>query len=161
MLDGSKSAVIVGLVIGTGFLIMLSLTMYTTGASENEEFKLMLRRTTGDSDAPGYRVSVDETGWVTFEGHDNLAYPGKYHYPIEAVKVKELVNEIENTDFFSLKDEYGEYSDGTVWSRVTIVMDGNTKTVYNYDYDSAEDIFRFENRIDEILETKRWVYGEE
>lgn len=159
--DKVSTAVIAGLSIGIAFVIMFAILLTNAVANADEQFRIMMKRSTGDCVCPGYRVGVDETGWVIFEGYDNLAYPGKHRYPIEQDKVKELMNEIEKVGFFNLKDEYGEYSDGTISTTITIALDGKAKTIYNYDQETAGAIFDLENRIDEILETKRWVYGEE
>lgn len=89
-----------------------------------------------------------------------MSHPGKYQYPINPEKIKDLISAIEKVDFFKLNDEYGEYSDGTPWTGITVTMNGETKTVINYNADEAHAIYEFEKKIDEILETERWVYAE-
>lgn len=152
--------VLAGLLIGIAFLLIFALVLsvsLSNGKFEELEVKMLKR--IGDCDCPGYTVRVDESGWVSFEGYDYLANPGKHNSVLSSEKVRELVDAIEKASFFELNDQYGEYSDGTPRTTISITLNSKSKTVTNYNGDNEHEIYELEKTIDEMLGTRVWVIG--
>lgn len=89
---------------------------------------------------------------------------GKIKDTLSVGKVNQLISEIDNANFFSLSSDVGASGNcATDHSKVTlsIKLRGNEKTI-NHDLGCAgtADLKKLENleiKIDEIVETKRWI----
>ncbi len=125
---------------------------------------------------PVYELSIQPDGKILFEGIQDTATKGKVEDVLNKEKVTELIAEIEKADFFSLKDSYTNVSDNCPnWAIdaptaiLYINLNGKEKKITHslgcrekYERNITQKIFpqplyNLENKIDEIVETKRWI----
>ena len=125
---------------------------------------------------PVYELSIQPNGKVLFDGIQDTATKGKVEDILSQEKIAELVAEIEKADFFSLENSYTYVSDNCPsWMTdaptaiLYINLNGKEKKITHslgckeeYGENTTQKIFpqqlyNLENKIDEIVETKRWI----
>lgn len=119
---------------------------------------------------PIYKLIVKTDGSVLFEGEQFTDTFGKAEGKISEDKVKQLIEEFNNADYFNLNGKYDtkncyQWTDDS--STVTsIQINGEKKSVDHYHgckegSDNFEKelakLIKLEDKIDEIVETKRWI----
>ncbi len=140
---------------------------------ENAELSLKMERTGCFGTCPTYKLNVQSNGNVLFEGIEYTNIKGKAEGSIDEIKMEKLIAEIDKANFFSLKDSYTNVSDncpsyGTDQSTVTLyikVKDKEKTIIHNLGCIEIgrnwkvfpEQLYTLENKIDEIVETKRWI----
>ena len=111
---------------------------------------------------PAYKLTVYGDGRVVYEGIRFVAVEGTRTATIGKDKVRQLINEFQAIDYFSLDDEY-THADATDLPSATtsITIHGQTKTIAHYhgDFSAPEELTALEDEIDEIVSTKQWVEG--
>jgi hypothetical protein len=118
---------------------------------------------------PTYKLTVKADGAVVFEGKDVTEVKGEIEDKISVEKVKRLVAEFRKADYFNLENSYDyENCPSTHTDRpnanTSIEIEGKQKTIYHYLGCKGKDseifparLSELENKIDEIVETKRWI----
>ncbi len=123
---------------------------------------------------PDYKLTINANGKVEFQGRQYTQIKGLAKGEIKKEQVKELLKEFENIKFFSLPNyfTYGKGSCETVVTDmpsaiVSIRINKKRKKVFHYlgCFQNTEPPFKIfpeklynlENKIDEIVETKRWI----
>lgn len=129
-----------------------------------------------------YKVEIQPDGKVVFEGTEYTKLKGKTESKLEKEKMEQLLTEIETSDFFSLDSAYGYRFKNCAstlthydWVKIHIKLNEKEKTIDHdlgcFDISYAElreeinrkdrifpqKLYKLENKIDEIVETKRWV----
>lgn len=129
-----------------------------------------------------YKVEIQPDGKVVFEGTEYTKTKGKTESKLEKEKMEQLLTEIETSDFFSLDSAYSYKSKNCAsalthydWVKIHIKLNGQEKTIDHdlgcFDISYAElreetnrkdkifpqKLYKLENKIDEIVGTKRWV----
>jgi hypothetical protein len=153
-------------------------TNNTNQSQQTKEQKLSLRmeRTGCYGTCPVYNLNVESNGKVLFEGKFYTKTTGKIESDLSKEKINQLITEIDIAGFFGLKDSYTGQSGNcpttaTDSSTVTVSIKLNEKekTIIHYlgcqeDIKIGEhwkifpqELYNLENKIDEIVETKRWV----
>lgn len=139
-----------------------------------KQFSLEMSRTACYGSCPIYILKVDSGGKVEFKGIEFTETIGKVESLLTEEKIKQFSNEIQKSNFFSLEDNFGYESKNCFLTQtdssgvlLTIEFDGKRKTIDHYQGCLMESRFwqenplgrlsKFENKIDEIVETKRWV----
>ncbi len=147
-----------------------------TQLKEKAELSLKLERSGCWKFCPVYQLIIQPDGKVLFEGIQDTATKGKVESILSKEKLIEIITKIERADFFSLKDSYTNVSDNCPnWETdaptviLQINLNGNEKKithslgcreVYNpneFQKIFPQQLFDLENKIDEIVETKRWI----
>ncbi len=157
-----------------------------TQPKEKTQLFLKMERSACYGRCPIYDLTVQPDGKVIFEGKFWTKTTGKAEDKLTEEQLKRLINEIEKANFFSFDNAYNYDSKNcpnlaTDMPGVTlkINLNGKEKTINHYqgcfendkpkDNSSsgkAEDLseivfpqqlFNLENKIDEIVETKRWI----
>ena len=111
---------------------------------------------------PIYYLEINGDGKVIYRGYKNVNVTGERTSSIPVDKVKELVNQFNNSGYFNLKDRYDEV-ERTDQSTVvtTISMDGTFKSVYDYlgttNLPELQKLRQLENMIDEVTNSSQWV----
>jgi hypothetical protein len=133
---------------------------------------ITLERTTCLGTCPAYKLSVSADGGVVFTGEKYVKENGIVHSRINKDQLKQLISEFTATQYFSLRDSYSSEKDGCpeVWLDSPIVttsirINGKYKSIHHYwgcKENSGESIFpkqltELENKIDEIIGTKKWI----
>jgi hypothetical protein len=142
--------------------------------------EVTLERTACFGICPTYKVVIHADGAVNYEGEQSVKVTGDAAGWLTAQQVKELVDAINEADYFSLRDTYESSEDGcpTSWtdnpSAITSVSVGGRVKSIRHDYGCRErdteqslgDVYpksltKLERRIDEIADTARWVGARE
>ncbi len=149
----------------------------TSNASEIPQNTIIkLSRTACFGACPIYTVTIDADGKIIYEGEKFVKKSGRVESHITQEQVKQLVAEIENADYFSLKDKYTDRSDGcpTNWTdspaAITTIRLGEREKTIVHDYGCTErdkggesgrvyphELYELESKIDEIVNTKQWI----
>ena len=111
---------------------------------------------------PIYYLEINGDGKVIYRGYEYVNVTGERTSSISVDKVKELVNQFNNSGYFNLKDRYDEV-ERTDQSTVvtTISIDGTFKSVYDYlgttNLPELQKLRQLENMIDEVTNSSQWV----
>ena len=111
---------------------------------------------------PIYYLEINGDGKVIYRGYKNVNVTGERTSSTPVDKVKELVNQFNNSGYFNLKDRYDEV-ERTDQSTVvtTISMDGTFKSVYDYlgttNLPELQKLRQLENMIDEVTNSSQWA----
>lgn len=150
----------------------VSTTDFPVDSKIPEDLTITLERTGCYATAnacPTYKLTVKSDGAVTFEGKDVTEAKGKVEDKISAEKVRQLVAEFQKADYFNLENSYNEKNCPlTITDRpnanTSIQINGKQKTIYHYLGCKGKDrsvfpaqLVELEDKIDEIVETKRWI----
>lgn len=136
------------------------------------ETVITLQRSVCFGSCPDYKLTVSSDGSVIFEGHKFVKVTKTIKSTINQEKIKQLVDEFEKADYFSLKDKYQTEEDGcpTVWTDnptaiTSIKLNGKSKSITHYygcqdkqgDSIYPKGLTELETKIDEIVGTKQWI----
>lgn len=142
--------------------------------TDPKEFSLEMNRTLCYGTCPVYNLTVANDGKVVFVGEKFTKTIGNAEGQINPEKIKQLIAEINQSKFFSFKDDYG-YESKNCSSTATdspsvtlkIKFDGIEKTIKHYQGCFVNETFSqanglkpltdLENKIDEIVGTKQWI----
>ncbi len=157
-----------------------------TQQKDKTELYLSMKRSGCYGRCPIYNLTVQPNGNIIFEDKDYTETIGKAESKLSEDKRNQLITEIEKANFFSLENAYNSDSKNcpnfaTDSSDVTIYvkLDGKEKTINHYlgcfedekpkdntlinkPQDLSEiiypqNLYNLENKIDERVETKRWI----
>jgi hypothetical protein len=137
----------------------------------NPDLFLRMERSQCLGNCPVYNLEVSQSGQVSFESFSfsekdfgMTKSTGKIKSTLSAEKINELISEIDNADFFSLSADLGESGNcATDHSKVilSIRLRGKEKKItHDLGCSGTGDLKKLENlenKIDEIVETKRWI----
>jgi hypothetical protein len=130
--------------------------------SEASKVHIQLERSFCYGGCPAYVVDVAEDGSVTYEGTSSVAVSGRFQDRITPAAVATLVDKFDRANFFSLKNEYtASFPDGVSY-RISLTVDGRTKTVTDYEGRTVgmpKAVTELEDAIDRIAETDKFVKG--
>ncbi|UCC18040.1 MAG: hypothetical protein JSU58_05670 [Dehalococcoidales bacterium] len=130
------------------------------GSEDPDNVIITLERTACFGFCPVYKITIHGDGTVIYEGKEFVETQGKAETTIDQEKIKQLISEFEEIDYFSLQDEYTERTITDASSAITsITIDGKTKTVEHYhgDFNAPEGLTELEDRIDEIVNSEQWI----
>lgn len=121
----------------------------------------------GIENNPDYNLTIFGTGHVIYEGKNNVKTMGRAESNIDEDKVIELLTVFKENGFFSLKEFYEIKDAATTPDRIISISisdeDGKmfTKNVsyYNNDPLVPQELKNLEHKIDEIVESDKWVKG--
>lgn len=141
---------------------ILSPVMTSQTSIYDDSFKGWIRMQKGacDGECPAYYVEVYDNRTAIFQGGDYLSKPGRYVFEISQDQADQLMDEFLRASFYSLDDNYALDTEGAPSVVIAINIAGTTKEVIHQYYDVPEKLLKLEKRIDEILGTEKWVYGE-
>jgi len=129
---------------------------------------------------PSYKLTVYGDGRVVYEGRKFVKVEGTVNDTVTQEQLKQLVAEFERADYFSLRDSYSDARDGcpAYWTdnpsaNTSLELGGKKKTIWHYYGCTEKDspglgigvypkkLYELESKIDEIVNTARWVKGGE
>ena len=122
--------------------------------------KITLRRTTCFGTCPSYRVEVDGSGAVIFDGDEFVDIPGRHTAHIPETSVRALLEAFRRAEYFSAKDSYVSAVIDCPAYITSLAMDGLNKKIVDYmgeDAGMPGAIRAVEMKIDEIAGTARWI----
>ncbi len=162
-----------------GHSISQSNTNFKQPTNKTELF-LRMERTECFGNCPVYVLTIKPDGKVLFENikfrekGEMVTKNEKIESKLSEEKINRLISEINKADFFSLKDSYTQKSGNCpnpLTDAPTVILSINLqdreKTIPHYlgCYETLEPsfnifpqkLYNLENKIDEIVETKRWI----
>lgn len=155
-----------------------------TQTLENSKTELNLKmvRTPCFGNCPVYTLTIEPDGKFflddvkSIEKGELVTKIKHFENKLTEEKVKQIIAEIDKADFFNLKNSYTGDSGNcpAYWTdsptvTLSISLKGKEKTIPHYlgceeNYNPADkgkiypqQLFNLENKIDEIVETKRWI----
>lgn len=119
----------------------------------------------GLENGPEYKVTVYDSGRVIYEGINNVKIKDTIETSIIEEKVVALLESLKESGIFNINQNYSiSENSGRPFTRLTVEMPGGTggmkkKSVVHYDDDSMipHSLKSFEDKIDELVESYRWV----
>jgi hypothetical protein len=110
---------------------------------------------------PIYSAQIYEDGTVLYKGELFVKVEGKRQYKISQGKIKQLIEEFQRINYFSLKDKYEKDEFGVSIScqstrTTSINLNGQKKQVVNY-YGAPEMLDELEDKIDEVAELNNLI----
>ncbi|MGO1080471.1 DUF6438 domain-containing protein [Inquilinus sp. CA228] len=130
--------------------------------SEASEVEIRLTRSACFGWCPAYAVDIAGDGSVTYEGGSSVAVSGRFQDRIAPTEVTTLVGMFERADFFSLKDEYIAEITDSPFTKVSLTIDGRTKSVTDYVGKFAgmpAAVTELEDAVDRAAGTAKFVKG--
>jgi hypothetical protein len=129
---------------------------------------ITLERTQCFGTCPMYKLTIFSDGRVSYEGSKFVKKVGKASGRISRAKLAELVLEFNNIDYLNLPDSFqpGEKTcpqEATdMPSAITsLTWRGRSKTIWHYHGcrgpSTLELLTKLENKIDEVVNVKRWT----
>ncbi|MBV9763171.1 MAG: ankyrin repeat domain-containing protein [Acidobacteriaceae bacterium] len=112
---------------------------------------------------PDYTVAVSTSG-IVFEGRGFVVAQGKHTASIDSDKVRSLAKRFVEADFYSMDPAYRALVTDCPTYRLTIAIDGQTKSVTDYmgSWEGMPAVITdLEGRTDSLAHTERWVEGAE
>lgn len=129
----------------------------------DHEIVIQLERTRCFGACPAYTVMVYEDGSIVFNGIDFVSNTGEHSATIDPDLVQQLADYIVEAGYFDLEDSYTNREATDMPSAITAVyINGETKQINHYygDFSAPEVLTEIETRIDEVLNTERWINAE-
>ena len=109
---------------------------------------------------PIYSLIIYGTGEVIYKGKDFVRVKGTKKTNLSPDKIKNLINSIKNTDFFSLKDSYENPTLSCQPTTVlSITLNEKTKTITHdpSDMSAPKELTSLEDYIDKIVNIAQWI----
>jgi len=114
---------------------------------------------------PDYSLTIHGNGKVIYAGIENVKVKGKVESSIDNNKVVSLLSQFKEAGFFSLNDVYSvEDSVGRPYTIISISIPKEngemvTKSIkyHHGDRNVPKELKTLENKIDEMVDTNRWV----
>ena len=133
-----------------------------------KDLVITLERTTCFGNCAAYKLIIDNTGKVVFEGYNFTETKGKAEKIVTQEQLKRMIVYFEKVRFFELNDKYQDEKDGCTWlvtdhpsEIISIQINGKTKEINHYFGCGAGNPTKMLGelgiKIDEIVETKRWI----
>jgi ankyrin repeat protein len=125
--------------------------------------RIELDRSACFGSCPDYRLIVEGSGLVTYEGRGSVLVPGRLQWRIDPEQASALARRFEAAGFFSLRDSYqGTSSDGPTQT-ITVTLSGRSRRVV--DYRGEEDgmpavVTELERLVDEVGQSRRGIEGD-
>ena len=130
-----------------------------TAAEAPRSVSITMERTPCFGSCPVYRLDVDGTGKVVYEGRGFVKERGRKEATVRAEDVQALAREIEAAGFYTLRDSYPPDATDNASVITSVTIDGKTKRV-EHDLSSRSapaSLKALYQRIDEVAGSKQWV----
>ncbi len=130
--------------------------------SETSKVHIQLARSACFGWCPAYVVDIAEDGTVTYDGTSSVAVSGRFQDRIAPSDVAALVARFDQAKFFSLQDEYMAPIKDSPFYKMTLTIDGRTKTVVDYEGQMVgmpAIVTELEDAIDQAAGTAKFVKG--
>ena len=122
--------------------------------------KITLRRTICLGTCPSYRVEVDGSGAVIFDGDEFVDIPGRHTAHISESSVRALLEAFRRAEYFSAKDSYVSPVIDCPTYITSLAIDGTNKKIVDVMGERAgmpDAIRALEEKIDDVAGTARWI----
>ncbi len=153
-----KSSIFIGSICFLVIIVFYLYPKYIVQAtkSEHSDVVITLERTACHGKCPVYKLVIYGDGNVVYNGEAFVKVKGEHTSRIPEAQLQELLAVFDQTQYFSLQDEYTASITDLPTVKTSITIDGKTKYVVNY-YGAPEELKQLEMKIDEISNSKQWV----
>jgi hypothetical protein len=131
---------------------------------DSASLRIELDRGSCFGSCPSYRLTVEGSGWITYEGRSNVLVHGTVRRRVDPNSIAALAHRFEAAGFFRLRHaDHGGSTDGPTYT-LRLVIAGRSKTVVDYlggEAGMPSAVTELERLVDEIGQTRRWVEGDE
>jgi len=120
----------------------------------------------GLESGPCYSLTIHGDGKIVYEGFKSVKIKGKVEEVLGKDKIISILSDLKNSGFFSIGSNDYKVDETAVFPYTTITISTpgennitQSKSVTHYDDDPSVpmDLKRFENKIDEIVGSEKWV----
>jgi hypothetical protein len=130
----------------------------------NNSIKIILYRK-GGFEKPEYNITIYDDRKIVYEGLNNVKIKSKIETFISEDDVILILEELKSSKLFSINQKYSiDEGLNRSFTKITVEIQGlqgeiKTKTVIHYDDDTLipNSLKIFENKIDEVVKSYRWV----
>ena len=127
--------------------------------SAADDVRITLERGACFGRCPMYRLELDGSGKVVFEGRNFVRDSGRREDTVSADTVRALATEMEQAGYFAFEDSYPPDATDHATVIISLTLDGRTKRIeHNLGSRSApeglEDLYA---RIDEVARSAKWI----
>lgn len=125
-----------------------------------KDLVIRLKRSPCKGECPAYMLTIYADGRVKYFGQDSTEVLGQKEDKISEEKVKQLVKVFEKAKYFDLKDEYinEDCTDDMNNVFTTLFINSKVKKIqHNLGCKAPQELNDLENKIDEIVGTKKWI----
>lgn len=157
-----NSKILIGVLV-VGVVLMGKWWIWNNQFSQDiriQEVRISMKRGPCFGTCPVYSLVIYGNGTVVYEGENFVKVTGKQISKISQGKVRKLIDEFYEINYFSLKDSYEEHMITDLATVITsITINGKTKTVRHYhgDMNTPKELTQLENKIDEIVNSSQWI----
>ena len=154
-------------------LILLGIDPCASGASpkphpvpavrSNSDVSITLERSGCYGACPSYAVTVSTKG-IEFDGRGFVVASGKHRDSVDPDQVRAFAEKFVQAGFYSLRNNYAANAMDNPTYRLSIEIDGQKKSVRDYDGAYAgmpKIVTKLEDAVDKFARTDRWISGEE
>ncbi len=157
------------------FLILLC-SCDKSAKSKSQSLKLTMKmHTMIAKPCINYTLDIEPNGKIVFvKDCYYLEGNNRYESQLSELQLKQIIEKVEKAEFFEFKDNYSsesrncsQYSTDSPIVTLTIILNGKQKTIeHNWgcwvsnwigNDNALQPLTNLENKIDEIVETKRWI----
>lgn len=134
--------------------------VFPTDGSIPEDLIIRLKRTVCYGRCPAYMLTVKADGKVNFFGQDFTETKGQVEGEISKDKIKQLIEAFKQAKFFALADNYTLEdcaTDNPTVSTTLFINDKVKKIEHDLGCKAPQKLTDLENKIDEIVGTKKWI----
>ncbi|MGH6613728.1 DUF6438 domain-containing protein [Sphingomonas sp.] len=124
---------------------------------------IILERSECFGTCPSYRVELRGTGEIIYEGRKYVLVEGQHRATVDPQRVAALVERFRQDDFWSLRPAYIASITDNPSYRLTLSIDGQTKTVTDYVGKEAgmpDSVTALEEAVDKVAGARRWITGD-
>ena len=128
-------------------------------ASAPRDVRITLERTPCFGSCPVYRIEIDGTGKVAYDGKGFVETKGRQEATVPAGEVQALARELEAAGYMGWRDDYPLEATDHASVITTLTIDGKTKRVeHNLSSRTApSQLEPLERKIDDVARSVRWV----
>jgi hypothetical protein len=130
---------------------------YLRAAASPEGILITIERTPCFGTCPDYRLEIDGSGKVVYEGRGFVEVKGTRTAYISERKVRELAAEFERIGFYQLEDHYAIPATDLPSVIVSINFEGKSKTVNIYGGGAPKELMDLVEQIEETVNVSHWV----
>lgn len=130
-----------------------------TEVNTTDSIYLVFQRKPCYGTCPHYDLTIYQNGYAVYEGKRFVDSIGKFETTLNKATMQKIADQLEDSGYFSLADEYpedGQYPTDLPQIIIRVKSNGLDKTVVDNRYDTPQRLNNLENFIDLLVEDQDW-----